>query len=94
VLPAFGVMAVLAGASPLVDGHEAMTLVFGLVFIVAAMVGVWGMFFLPIPRWFVPQWFREELTRRRHVKESIERRGQAEREAKRETRQERGGGSG
>jgi hypothetical protein len=79
------------GSAGIHGPNDALMFLAGVTALMGVVVMVWGMFFLPIPRWFVPRWFRQELIRRRYEKENIKQQINAERKAKRRAKQDRRG---
>lgn len=63
--PAFGLVMVVVGLLPLVEGAPAVHLALGAVALLALLVGLgWGILPLPMPRWSLPGWYVARTGRR------------------------------
>ncbi len=65
LFPALGVVAVLAGLTPLTEDSHALTVATGLLVMLLLAIAVgWGVFSLPLPRWAKPAWFAKRTAYR------------------------------
>ena len=62
-LPGLGLIVLSAGPLSTYVKGEDWKLWFAVLFLVGAIMAMWAWLFLPIPRWWMPPWLREEKSR-------------------------------